>query len=196
MKLEMVANISLGLVLSRVQANPNIGGIQYPLFTVQELAYELGQYNTTIEKQTVEVDPDKVDKKLVAQQGDIIIGLTSSNKAIVVEKNHAGKLIPSNFACIRVDSKKLNAYYLAWYFNEHPDIHKQLMIAMQGTSVRALSVQMLRELTILVPSMDMQYKIGRVYQLAKLKNKLNFEQTVLKEQLFNQIVFNNLKEDN
>lgn len=194
MKLDNVADISLGMVLSRIQANPNIGGVAYPLFTIQELAYELGQYNIVIEKQQIEVDEKKIDKKLIAKEGGVIIGLTSSNKAIVVDISHQDEIIPSNFAYIEVH-KNLDPYYFTWFFNEHPSVRKQLTIAMQGSSVRALSVQMLRELEIILPPMDMQYKIGRIYELRRRKSKLSFEQNQLEEQLFNQIIIKDLKED-
>lgn len=194
MKLDNVADISLGMVLSRIQANPNIGGVAYPLFTIQELAYELGQYNIVIEKQQIEVDEKKIDKKLIAKEGGVIIGLTSSNKAIVVDISHQDEIIPSNFAYIEVH-KNLDPYYFTWFFNEHPSVRKQLTIAMQGSSVRALSVQMLRELEVILPPMDMQYKIGRIYELRRRKAKLSFEQKQLEEQLFNQIIIKHLKED-
>lgn len=195
MKLENVANISLGMVLSRIQANPNIGGVTYPLFTIQELAYELGQYNTVIEKQQIEVDEKKLDKRLIAKEGGVIIGLTSSNKAIVVDISHQDEIIPSNFAYIEVNKNKLDPYYFTWYFNEHPSVRKQLTIVMQGSIIRALSVQMLRELEVILPPMDMQYKIGRIYELRRRKAKLSFEQKQLEEQLFNQIIIKHLKED-
>ena len=194
MKLDNVADISLGMVLSRIQANPNIGGVAYPLFTIQELAYELGQYNIVIEKQQIEVDEKKIDKKLIAKEGGVIIGLTSSNKAIVVDISHQDEIIPSNFAYIEVH-KNLDPYYFTWFFNEHPSVRKQLTIAMQGSSVRALSVQMLRELEVILPPMDMQYKIGRIYELRRRKAKLSFEQKQLEEHLFNQIIIKHLKED-
>ena len=66
---------------------------------------------------------------------------------------------------------------------------------MQGTFIRALSVQMLRELEVPMPQLDIQKKIGKVYKLRKRKQKLLFERNILENELYNQLMINKLKED-
>jgi hypothetical protein len=74
-------------------------------------------------------------------------------------------------------------------------MQKQLAIAMQGTIIRALSIQMLRELDIPLPILNIQQKMGKVYKLRKRKEKLLFEKNILQDQLYNQLMLNKLKED-
>jgi hypothetical protein len=67
---------------------------------------------------------------------------------------------------------------------------------MQGTILRALSVQMLRELEIILPSLNTQRIIGKVYILKRRKEKLLFEKSILEEQLYKGIILRKLKEEN
>ena len=66
---------------------------------------------------------------------------------------------------------------------------------MQGSIVRALSVQMLRELEVPIPPLDVQRKIGKIYKLRKIKGKLLFERNILENELYNQLMINKLKEE-
>lgn len=194
LKLEKIGKVTHGATLSRIKPEKDEEKIAYELFTMQDLSKESGQYGIVSEKQEAYVRKKKFDEELLSKEGNVIVGLTSY-KAIVVEKEHAGKIITSNFAYIEIDEKKIDPYYFTWCFNEHPEIQKQLIIATQGSIIRAISIQMLRELKILLPAMEIQRKIGKVYELKKRKEKLLFEKNVLEEKLYRHLIVEKLKED-
>ena len=123
----------------------------------------------------------------------VVIGLTSY-KAFVITKAYENRVIPSNFAYLQCD-KGIDPDYVAWYFNEHPQIQKQLTLAMQGSIIRALSVQMLRELKIEVPRLALQQKLGSIYQLKIKRQKLLIEKRKLEEKLMNHLMIQYLKEE-
>lgn len=194
MRLEQLGNISMGIVLSRIEETGQEKCTEYPIFTMQEMSYELGQYSLKVERQAIKVQDKKFDVKLLAKVDGIIVGLTSY-KTIVVDNKHKGKIVPSNFAYIELDRSKIEPYYFSWYFNEHPNIRRHLGIMTQGSALRTLTVQMLRELEIPIPSLELQQKIGRVYQIRKIREKLWFEKNALEEQIFNQVIISKLEED-
>ena len=66
---------------------------------------------------------------------------------------------------------------------------------MQGSIIRALSVQMLRELTIEIPPLSVQQKLGSIYQLKSQRRKLINEKQKLEELLMNQVMIQYLKEE-
>ena len=117
----------------------------------------------------------------------VLIGITSY-KAFVIDENYIGRVIPSYFAIVDLDKEKVDPYYFTWYFNEEESVKKQLTIAKQGSSIKSLSVQMLRELEIVIPPIEIQKKIGKIYYLRKLKEKKLYEKEILERTLINSLL--------
>jgi hypothetical protein len=183
-----------GVTLSRVKAKDYEEYRSYIVFTMQDLNRETGEYGIKEEIQEVNICNNKFDSSFVLKTDMVVIGLTSY-KAMVIDEKQEGKVVTSNFAIIEFNKNKIDPFYFTWYFNEHPEMQKQLAIAMQGTIIRALSIQMLRELDIPLPILNIQQKMGKVYKLRKRKEKLLFEKNILQDQLYNQLMLNKLKED-
>ena len=194
MKLEKLGKVTHGVTLSRIEAKPGEECEVFELFTMQDLSRETGQYGLNIELQQVGVNKTKFDYSSLSRKDMIIIGLTSY-KALVIGETNLGKIIPSNFAYIELNLGKVDPFYFSWYFNEHPEVQKQLTIAMQGSIIRALSVQMLRELEIPMLPLELQQKIGKVYELRRKKEKVLFEKKALEEKLFKYLMISRLEEE-
>lgn len=111
----------------------------------------------------------------LAKEHSIVIGLTSFHRAAVLEKQHEGKIIPSNFVSIEFQNGIMDPYYFAWYFNEHPEIKRQRMIAIQGnSSVKVLSVHMIRQLMIECPNLSTQMSIGKAVLLSEAEKSTSY----------------------
>ena len=194
MKLEQLGKVNHGLTISRITAKPNESQEEIPLFTMQDLNIELGSYDLKTEGKTVSVSKDNFDKDLLSKENMVVVGLTV-HKAYKIQKHHIGKIIPSNFAYITLDKSKIDSNYFTWYFNEHPNVKRQLQIATQGSmGIMALSVQMLRELEIDLPDIETQRKIGKIYELRHKKEKALYEKNLLEKDFYKQILINKLKE--
>ncbi|WP_099188517.1 restriction endonuclease subunit S [Tepidibacter mesophilus] len=194
MKVEKLGKVTHGVTISRIEAKSGEDYDEFELFTMQDLSREIDNYSLKEEKQYILVSKNKFNIDLLSKKDMIIIGLTS-HKAMVVGEKHIGKIIPSNFAYIQLDNKKIDPMYFTWYFNEHPKIQKQLQIAIQGSIIRALSVQMLRALELWLPSLEEQQKIGKIYELRKRKEKALFEKNVLEKKLYKYLMIKKLKEE-
>ena len=194
MKIENLGTVNHGVTLSRVEPKFLDEAVRFKLFTMQDLSKETGQYGLNIEESYAEVSKNKFDTNLLSKENLIIIGLTSY-KAMVIRKKHINRVIPSNFATIELDLNKVYPSYFTWYFNEHPEVKKQLQIAMQGSIIKALSVQMLRDLEIKLPALKLQQTIGKTYELKRRKEKLLFGKNILENELYNQIIIDKLKEE-
>lgn len=191
MKVGKLGKVTHGATISRIEAKLGEDCKEIELFTMQDLSRETENYEIKEEKQYILVNKRKFNDDLLSKKDMIIIGLTS-HKALVVNENHAGKIIPSNFAYINLDHQKIDPQYFTWYFNEHPKIQKQLTIGVQGSSIRALSVQMLRELEILLPPLEIQQKLGKIYALRKRKEKALYEKNLLENKLYKHLMINTL----
>ncbi|WP_297132274.1 restriction endonuclease subunit S [Terrisporobacter sp.] len=194
MKLEKLGKVNHGLTISRIAAKPDQQQEEIPLFTMQDLNIEMGNYDLKSEEKTVSVNKETFDKSLLSKENIVVIGLTV-HKSYVIENHHAGKIIPSNFAYIYLDESKIDLNYFTWYFNEHPNIKKQLQVATQGSIIMALSIQMLRELEIDLPSIEIQRKLGEIYKLRRRKEKVLYEKNILEKDLYKQLMIKALNKN-
>ena len=171
--LEQISQITHGVVLNRIKPKILSEGAEYPILTISQLIdEENGVWD--YEVPTALVDKKKVKNLNLAKEHSIVIGLTSFHRAAVLEKQHEGKIIPSNF-------------------NEHPEIKRQRMIAIQGnSSVKVLSVHMIRQLMIECPNLSTQMSIGKLYYYQKRKKvllmeKMRLEEAVLTEEMMHHL---------
>ncbi|MGG1251022.1 hypothetical protein ABE205_00830 [Brevibacillus agri] len=193
MILEQCASVVQGAFLSRIQTSPSLEAVKLPVYTLKEMNEWLSPDPTSSEyQQDIHVAKDRLGSLPLTKEGLVLISLTGQ-RAVALQQEHVGKLIPSNFAIIE-PSGELHPDYLEWFINEHPDCRKQLKIATQGSSVTALSIQMLRTLDIILPPMVVQMKIGSIHRLLHRKNRLLQERMVWEQQYIKQLLMGYLKE--
>jgi len=194
LNLEQCASVVQGAFLSRIQTSPSMEAVKLQVYTLKEMNEWLSPDPTSSEyQQDIHVAKDRLGSLPLAKEGLVLISLTGQ-RAVALQQEHVGKLIPSNFAIIE-PSGELHPDYLEWFINEHPDCRKQLKIATQGSSVTALSIQMLRTLDIILPPMDVQMKIGSIHRLLHRKNRLLQERMVWEQQYIKQLLMGYLEEE-
>lgn len=166
-KINQLADISQGSILTRIKAQDN-NGVCSEALTMQELSYYCNQSDDVAAVNAVVVDKNRYENCLYSQTGDVLVGLSSGN-AMVIEKERAGKLVLSNFAVIRIkDKKKLDPYYLCWMINENNDIKRQLLPLYQKTSrVVVIPISTFKDIEIECCPIDKQVKIGKTYDLSR-----------------------------
>lgn len=166
-KINQLADISQGSILTRIKAQDN-NGVCSEALTMQELSYYCNQSDDVATVNAVVVDKNRYENCLYSQTGDVLVGLSSGN-AMVIEKERAGKLVLSNFAVIRIkDKKKLDPYYLCWMINENNDIKRQLFPLYQKTSrVVVIPISTFKDIEIECCPIDKQVKIGKTYDLSR-----------------------------
>jgi len=194
LNLEQCASVVQGAFLSRIQTSPSMEAVKLPVYTLKEMNEWLSPDPTSSEyQQDIHVAKDRLGSLPLAKEGLVLISLTGQ-RAVALQQEHVGKLIPSNFAIIE-PLRELHPDYLEWFINEHPDCRRQLKIATQGSSVTALSIQMLRTLDIILPPMDVQMKIGSIHRLLHRKNQLLQERMVWEQQYIKQLLMGYLEEE-
>lgn len=193
MKLEEVGKLSIGATLARIKAKPNEKAYPRRLFTIQELNKVTVDPNLQVEGQEVLVSDRYIREVPLAKVGMVLIGLTAP-RAFVVTDAYEGYVIPINFVYLECH-EGVCPEYVAWYFNEHPDIQRRLAVERQGSSLQALSMQKIRELPIDLPGVATQKKIATVYRLGHQRKKLWIEKQRLEEKLMNEWMIRTLKEE-
>lgn len=193
MKLEEVGKLSIGATLARIKAKPNERAYLKRLFTIQELNKVTVDPYLQVEGQEILVSDRYIQEVPLAKVGMVLIGLTAP-RAFVVTEAYEGYVIPINFAYLECH-EGVCPEYVAWYFNEHPDIQRRLAVERQGSSLQALSMQKIRELPIDLPGVATQMKIATVYRLGHQRKKLWIEKQRLEEKLMNEWMIRTLKEE-
>ena len=179
----------------------NIANIQTGLFAkpsgIGELVYlqskhfdEYGQLHSVLHSDLV---AESIPEKHLLKSGDVLFAAKGTkNFATVFEYHNEPSVASTSFFVIRPTNKKLLPQYLAWVLNSYAT---QILLKGQaiGTSIPSISKQVLENLEIAIPSIDMQKAI---LQITKLRNKEKFlKQKIetLKEKQIQQQIINAIK---
>lgn len=186
-KLSNLSEISLGTILTRVKPKSELQPVkQISTISMQELSNICGKDDSSFDEIISKIDIEKVDKCLLTKENDIVIGL-SSQMAMVITKKRANCLLLSNFCLVRInDTNLLDPYYFAWLFNENSIMKHQLTSIMQGQSyVKMITLDVIRDLELDLPSINKQILIGKIYYQSIQKSRYERRLIELKQLLLN-----------
>lgn len=163
-KLSEISSVSLGTILTRVNAETHDDAVTVETISMQEVSYFVGKSDINGEPLFSKIKTSKIGSCEFTKINDIVIGLTSRN-AMVIDCSRANKLVASNFLKIRIhDTNLLDPTYLCWLLNENTEIRNYLETSKQGTAaVSVLKVQDIRELEVEIIPITQQRKIAKFY---------------------------------
>ena len=158
MKLQDLASVRSGLVLSRKQSKEPVG---YPYRSINLRAI---QSDASINLSEVDVYQAKepLKSEYLSQKGDIIVRLTTPYTAVLIDETTAGMVISSNFVVVRIESQAILPEYLFWLLNTQSvkhDIYENATSNMLG----AVNAKFLAEIEVAVLPIKDQYKIAQIY---------------------------------
>lgn len=179
MKLQDLASVRSGLVLSRKQAKEPVG---YPYRSINLRAI---QPDASINLSEVDVYQAKEPLKpeYLSQIGDIIVRLTAPYTAVLVDETTEGMVISSNFVVIRIESERLLPEYLFWLLNTQSvkrDIYENATSNMLG----AVNAKFLAEIEIALLPIEEQHKLAQLYLTSRREIRLLRELAEEKERYY------------
>jgi len=124
------------------------------------------------EEQVFKVQNEGIKDKFFLQKGDILfLGKGANNFAVRFDSNQTS-VAASSFFVMRVkNSQIILSEFLMFYLNS-PVGQKQLNSGKEGTYVSNISKKSLEELTVILPSLEEQEKLCRLYRLADKEIRL------------------------
>ena len=132
--------------------------------------------------------------KQTLKEGDIVIS-NNQQKAVMIGKSNAGKVISLNFTKVEFKKQTLDKNYFLYLFNSNKSIQRQKEREQQGDVLQKLSTKALGELKIPVIPLEKQKKIGEAYsKTLKLQGEL-IRYSDLLEQFSTQILEKTLQGD-
>lgn len=111
------------------------------------------------------------EAKLV-RQGDVIFkAKTNHPVAVVIKEDLKNTIVTAHYFILRIKDSSVLPGYLAWYLNQKPaqmyfDKHAG------GTRIQVVNMQALGNLSIAIPSLEVQKKIVSLYDLHQREETL------------------------
>lgn len=114
------------------------------------------------------IDGSDIKEKYCLEVGDILfISKGANNFATVYDlKDGVATVASSVFYVIKVDTSKANPYYVAWYINKSR-VQQYFTTHASGTYSLSINKEVVEDIPLLLPSLEVQGKIARVAELAK-----------------------------
>ena len=183
MKLQDLASVRTGLVLSRKQSK-ELTDYRYPLINLRCIQQE---GNIDLNKVDIYEARESLKKKYLSRQGDIVVRLTAPYTAVLIDDTTSGMVISSNFVVIRIEDKQLLPEYLFWLLNTQKMKHK-IYENTTSNMLGAVKAKFLMEFELTLLPAEIQQKIGQINLLAKKERQLLKELSAEKEKLYSSLL--------
>ncbi len=179
MKLQDLASVRSGLVLSRKQAKEP-SEYRYPLINLRCI-----QQEGTIQLNEADIYEAKepLKEEYLSQSGDIIVRLTAPYTAVLIDETTSGMVVSSNFVVIRVEDESLLPEYLFWLLNTQK-VKRKIYENTTSNMLGAVKAKFLMDFELTLLPLEDQYKIAQLNLLAKKESQLLKELATEKEKLY------------
>lgn len=127
----------------------------------------------TIEIETLQEIKWEGKESQVLKQGEVVIAARGiHNTAAILQWNKTDKkVIPSNQLLVLTPKQNILPEYLCWVLN-YPKTQQQLDEMRTGTNIPSINKRHLGELSVPLPTLEVQQKIIRLYQLRQKEKAL------------------------
>ena len=168
MRLEKIASIKQGITLSRIRFEDEMETEERKVYSFEKES-----------KIKVPKNLNKVDQNIPQViKGMILFNMVSYNAKKATE-NDIGKIVSSNYVMITVTDKNVDSDYLAWYMDQGESFKRELFKIIQGSAVLSLPINEFRQMSINLPELEFQKRIGNINRLNSLRKKLFLEREEL-----------------
>lgn len=183
MKLQSLAGVRSGLVLSRKQSKEPTD-YRYPLINLRCIQQE---GNIDLHKADIYEAKELLKEEYLSRQGDIVVRLTAPYTAVLIDDTTSGMVISSNFVVIRIEDKRLLPEYLFWLLNTQKVRHK-IYENTTSNMLGAIKAKFLMDFELVLLPIEVQQKIAQLNLLAKKESQLLKELAAEKEKLYSSLL--------
>lgn len=139
-------------------------------------------------------------KEFFTQKGDVLIRLSFPYAAVLIDDKIAcGFLVPSHFAIIRADSKKILPEYILWFLRRESTYQQILQNSSGSTAFGTISSGFIGSLNIRVLPPKKQQALGQLLLLSDKEQELLYrlakEKAIFNQEALN-IIYDKFKGEN
>lgn len=177
LQLRDIADIQIGLVLSRKETNESTG-IKYKKLSLKAI----NENGIISQKELEEFNSIEVlNGNVLTKKNDIVTKLFTPLNPCLISNEYENLLIPAQLAVIRLKTDKVLPEYLRAYLSQDR-INKKLTIEETGGLLRSLRIGSIATIAIPILPIKKQEIISEIYMLqikrAELQNMLLGEQKI------------------
>ncbi len=133
---------------------------------------------------------DGISEKHLLKYGDVLFSAKGTkNFAAVFQNYNEPSVASTSFFVIRPTNKKILSQYLVWFLNNHTT-QRLLKGQAIGTSIPSISKQVLENLEITVPNIEIQKAILQITKLRNKEKSLKQKIETLREKQIQQQIIN------
>jgi len=145
MKLSKIADVSVGIILSRKQDRLHKNNI----YTYNSITLKSVQGSGVINKDDLEKVFFKyaIEEELLTQKGDVVIRLSEPYISAYIDESLTRLVVPSNFAIIRLFDKNINGEFLKFYLNSNSG-KKAILKVSGGSNLNTINITNLKQIEI------------------------------------------------
>jgi len=151
---------------------------------------EFGQLHSVLHPDLL---AEGISEKHLLKDGDVLFAAKGTKNFAAVFENHNKPAVAStSFFVIRLTDRKLLPHYLAWFLNN--DATQSLLKGQAtGTSIPSISKQVLADLEIPVPALEIQEAIIQLSKLLSKEKELKQRIESLRDKQIQQQILNAIK---
>ena len=183
MKLQEIASVRSGLVLSRKQSKESTD-YRYPLINLRCVQPD-GAINLNDSDIYEAKEPLKAE--YLSRRGDIVVRLTAPYTAVLIDDTTSGMVISSNFVVIRIEDKQLIPEYLFWLLNT-PQVRRKIYENATSNMLGAVKAKFLANFEVTLLPVEVQKEIAQINLLSKMEGRLLKELAEEKERLYSYLL--------
>lgn len=179
-----IANIQTGLF-----AKPT--GIGELIYLQSKHFDEYGQLNAVLHP---DLAAEGVSEKHLLKDGDVLFAAKGTkNFAAVFELHNEPSVASTSFFVLRINDKRVLSQYLAWFLN-NPITQTLLKGQAIGTGIPSISKQVLENVELTIPSLDIQKSILNITKLRNKEKSLKQKIETLREKQIQQIIISSINQ--
>ena len=179
MKLQEIASVRSGLVLSRKQSKESTD-YRYPLINLRCVQPD-GAIN--LNDSDIYEAKEPLKEEYLSRRGDIVVRLTAPYTAVLIDDTTSGMVISSNFVVIRIEDERLMPEYLFWLLNTQK-VKREIYQNTTSNMLGAVKAKFLMDFELTLLPAEIQKKIAQLNLLAKKESQLLKELVAEKEKLY------------
>ncbi|MCR4643843.1 MAG: restriction endonuclease subunit S [Oscillospiraceae bacterium] len=186
MKLNQIASVRTGLVLSRKEAKNTDEFFEYRQLNLKSVT---DQGTICLDETIRFCAVEELSSNYLTQAGDVIVKLSDPYTAVYITAEYAGLVVPSHFVIIRAEAEQVLPQYLAWYLSKDR-IKKAYNMSCAGM-LKQIKPTTIAETEIRLPSLERQRQVVELYEITRkelqLLEQLQRQKEAYYKALINQI---------
>ena len=183
MKLQEIASVRSGLVLSRKQSKESTD-YRYPLINLRCVQPD-GAIN--LNESDIYGAKEPLKEEYLSRRGDIVVRLTAPYTAVLIDDTTSGMVISSNFVVIRIEDKQLIPEYLFWLLST-PQVRRKIYENATSNMLGAVKAKFLANFEVTLLPVEGQKEIAQLNLLSKREGRLLKELVEEKEKLYSYLL--------